>query len=382
MVAEKRLPRSFSGCVIKPSSQDKTPIGRDFQVALMFENGFPYPVKVVLSSGFAVTLPPHGNVGINNVLSQRVYNFVVRKQFKYSSHVKIDTNNVLSDVPEDNKELYAMVLAANQANSNYGYQYHDFSIDYCISRDQFEAHAKTGLYVPEIDAVICLADDCDVVHPNSPDGLSMQANESGDLLGYSFRLEIVDPYDQFGHRFININGVVDRIEPIKDVRREPGVYLHRVMRETSGKTADIETKHFSFDEAIKALRLFRTEDEAKSLGDILEAQKRDYELRAQENKNRSLELESKLREETAKSKQAALDYEAKEAELKEVREVLKALREERVTKLKEDYEKRSMAREDYYDQRSSARKDDGEWLKWVPAVIVGGGLLAYKLFWD
>lgn len=348
-----------------------------------FENGFPYPVKVILRNGFAVTLPPHGNVGLNNLLTTRVYDFVVRRKISYSRHVKIDTNNILDGITEEsNKELFAIALAANQRNSYSADTLHDFSVDYLVTKEQFEANVKTGLYVPEIDLLVVHPDANDVVHPYSPEGLSMMSNNSKELLGYFYRIEIVDPYDQLGPRFVNIAGKIDKIEPIKDVQRQPGVYIHRVMRSDPSKQAEITPEYYTFDDAVKVVRLYRSVDEAKTLGDLAESQKREFEKATHDQKMKILELEGLLKDESNRAKMAQAEFDKKKHELEETRELIKSLREERMAKLKEQAEVRSMAREDHYEQRAYTRKDDSEWLKWVPAVVVGGGLLAYKLFID
>ena len=42
-------------------------------------------------------------------------------------------------------------------------------------------------------------------------------------------------------------------------------------------------------------------------------------------------------------------------------------------------EEESNRRKDYWDERSSARKDSSELVKWMPTLLVGGGLLITKL---
>ena len=390
MGALKRLPRSQPTTRILPSSQDKSPIGRDFRVEQFFENGFPFPVKVTLRNGFAVTLPAHGNPITSNLVTTRVYDFVVRVKYHYSVSVKIDTNNVL-DVASNasNKELEAMYLAVSHANPQFAGSVHDFSVDYHVTRDDFDRAGEAGLHIPEVDVVITRADVCDVVHPYSPEGLALIAHESGDLTGYLYRIEIVDPYDKFGHRFVNIAGKVDRVQPVNDLRREPGVYIHRVLRTDHTKPADIKPEYYTFEDAIKFVKLYRTEDEALAHGDLAEERKREFETTIHDLKLKAVTRESELKEETARHKKLELEFEEKMRELKETRDVLATLREERVEKLKEEHTKREYVRKeqheerkDHYEARSYARKDDSEWLKWIPAVIVGGGLLAYKLFWE
>lgn len=382
MGSENILPRSISAASIVPSSQDRTPIGRDFSVSFFYENGLPFSVKVVLRNGFAVVLPPHGNAGLNNALTNRIYDLVVRVKYSYSRGVKIDANNILDGISEElDRELFAMALAAKQSNAHYMGSVEDFSIDYRITREQFE-NEQCRIYIPEVDVTVVKSDDIKTVHPRSPEGQAILANESGDLLGYLYRIEIVDPYDQFGHRFVNIAGKVDRVIPVKDLQRKPGVYVHRVMRSDISKSADIEPQYFEFEEAIKFVKLFRTEDEAKALGDLSEERKREYEEKIANNKLQLAELEHKLKDESTKAKAIQADIDSRNAEITQLRELLKTAREERMLKLKEETEKRSQQRNDYYEQRSYSRKDDSEMLKWIPAIILGGGLLAYKLFWD
>jgi hypothetical protein len=341
-------------------------------------------VKVIFRSGLSVSLPPHGNSGINAIMSDRVYDFVVRVQTKHSPYVKIDADGLLNGIhsEEHSAELYALATAIGQSERTYVGSCTKFSVDYHLSKDQFLENISTGIYVPEIDLLVVSPDTMDIVHPLSAEGTAIRANESGDLLGFFYRIEIVDPYDQFGSRFINLGGKINRIMPVNDLKRTPGVYVHRVMRSDPAKPADIAPEYFTFEEATKKIKLFHNESEARTLGDLGESQKREYETAIHELKLAALNAESRMKEDSAKYKQAQAEYDARKREVDELKELISTLREERLSKLKEQQAQRAAQREDYYESRSYSRKDDSEWIKWVPAVILGGGLLAYKIFWD
>lgn len=317
-------------------------------------------------------------------MADRIYDFVVRVQTKHSPYVKIDADGLLNGIHSEDQsaELYAIATAIGQSERTYVGSCTKFSVDYHISKEQYLENITRGIYVPEIDLLIVSPDTMDIVHPLSAEGTAIRANESGDLLGFFYRVEIIDPYDQFGHRFINIAGKVNRVMPVNDLKRTPGVYVHRVMRSDPAKPADISPEYFTFEEAARKIKLFQSEAEALSMGDLGEAQKRDYESAMHELKMAALAAEKALKEDAAKHKQAQAEYDARKREVEELKELITTLREERLSKLKEEQSKRAAEREDYYESRSYSRKDDSEWLKWVPAVVLGGGLLAYKIFWD
>lgn len=332
-------PKTFNDIDIK--AVEPNPRALDLNPALehsvYFVNGFPFDVKIVFRSGMSMIvqhrLDSYGSTGGR---------LVVRNSYTFRGGVKIDLNQlsgVMGGIPT--KERQEILKAINYEPGLLDNGFRRVRVDYALEPDGL-AQALGGIYIPELDIVVTRYTETPTYHPASPEGivLARQEQQQGnEKFGYA--VEIVDPNDECGPRYVNVNNTVHRVEPNKRVDTEPGVYI------TTATRNNLNTQYYSFAEAEEKKLIYRTRDEAEHFGDLAKEKEREFER------------------------------------LKMEHNILKQQYERTNLEAKDRYERRSMEQKDVYEERSYRRKDSSEAMKWLPSIIgatvVAAGLAAKVL---
>lgn len=200
-----------------------------------------------------------------------------------------------------------------------------------------EVMEKGGvLYLQELDVVVSLhglpylprhpASEVDYQSAFEERMTGMMAASAGLMIG------IVDNAETFGTRYMNVNGFVCRVRPIKNPTQPSGVYLYIPgSLEVEGEIVFYDLA--SLDESDCPIKFYATQAEAKAHGDI-----HAEELKAWEREKQDFEKQ--------------------------------------ILTLKNENEMKSLQRKDYYEDRSLERKDDSEHLKMfvASAGIIGGAI--------
>jgi hypothetical protein len=389
-LVQRRLPTTINALRVKAIPQREVPnfsrTDLGFETDVSYKNGLPWPVTAILRNGIALTIPPlAGNYRTHS-------DFIAYVRYRFARNVNIDVQRILDDVSDSSSlELRALKQAVEESRVNLIMNGHECVLAYTVTREQFEQYGGS-LYIDELDIALSTSDTALVAttHPESQLGRMLRASQEKINPGFSFRLEINDPYLQFGDRFLNIAGKVYRITASSDTTKPEGVYIR-----TSGNIHEVGgsgENFLTFDAAKQECLLFSTSHEAETLGNLAEAKKREIEelqhqqklvLMEREEAHRKikLDLEAEMlqyKQQRAeqekdfaqiqlqlKEKETQMAYQLKEFEAKLAHE--KAIRESQ-----RDYEK------DHYERRSYVRKDTSEIVKWAPAIVVGAGILLSK----
>jgi hypothetical protein len=319
-----------------------------------------------------------------------MFEFVICFKVTFSADVIVDTTSLSNDTSLES-QLLADILESGTVTRRGVQQIGE--IQYGITKEDLYRKGN-ALYVSNLDLVVTLLKgEHTPLHPFSESGirnrLIEQTEEVNEVGGFGYRIDIVDNEEQFGARYININNEVFKIHPQVDRTRRNGVY-----RISSGPvTGDVPftppvSAYYSFEEAEEKLGLYKTHNEAKTLGDVMAARKKEldeYALDIREEEQR-LKQEKLRREEEFEQFKRKLERERlQEEEDRKLREQWFKREEqamlERQTHLKAEIAElehsrtlASMGRKDYYEERSYARKDSSELVKFVPMLI--GGLIA------
>jgi hypothetical protein len=341
-----------------------------------FINATTFAITVVQRSGLKVTIPPKQ--------SFRSRDFIIRQEFQIAAEVKENVRAVL-DVVDDSSPIVLQRLKAAlaEADKTFGlYARANLILDHPITLDQLKQHGQS-VYHHESDTLVSMLNPGFVpLHPYSEQGRNAKMMEDtpvkvgGDSFGYC--VEIVDNTGRFGDRFVNIANQVYRIRTKRDVARRDGIYI--------GSSDPDEGELFTGSYSVNRIPLdapdhekygvFKTFEEAKTLGDLSQAQKRqlaDVEFATthlkreleQEKLRHSREMagvEHDLKLSEARAKEAELIRDRREAELKEERARAEHLLAIERLRLKDKYEERSLD-----------RKDRSEIVKMLPTIIVGIG---------
>lgn len=354
-----------------------------FECTMSFANGFPYAVVIALRNGLAVTVPPiTGNWSTTK-------DFVVYVRYRFAKDVKIDTYRLFDVIPDNaSMEMKAMKVAITEAKVNIVRNGHECLLMYTVDVGTFEKHMG-ALYLHALDVTISTGTaDRPVFHPESLQGRQLREQYAVGA-GLTYHVSIVDKDRRFGKRWVNIGGRVFSVYPVHDSDKLDGIYLTTSGQDGQSKSQEI---YYTFESAEAELMLFSSEAEAATLGNQVESKRREFEelqheqrvimLRLENDHKKSIQL---MELEIAKQKQEKVDREnewAKEvSRLKKSEYALEKAGKKREAKYAKEKAKRDaymLAEKDYYEHRSYDRKDSSEVIKWLPAAVVGMGLLISK----
>lgn len=349
---------------------------------ISYHNGLSDAVTIVQRSGLAFTVPA--------ATDRSEKDFVIRVTFSFSRGVNIDAHYLLNGVTESSPiELRKLSEAINRRNTHTRGR-EEICLDYLVSRETLQKRGGS-VYLVELDLVVSILNGNHVpLHPYSEVGQRADLIEADEAVNnpkyFGMNIRIVDSNGKFGDRFFNVNGQIYKVVALKSSTLRDGVYM------TSSAAIDGDydvcppkCTRYDFDEADEALKLYRTVDEARTLGDVAAAVERDLKELQQRVKREEheLKLERLRREDELDSarrshERVKLDFEVdmaeklarlrlRELELDEQKAELDAIRrrEEHLRNLE------SLERKDKYESRSYQRKEVSEYIKYVPVVIAG-----------
>jgi len=266
-------------------------------------------------------------------------------------------------------------------------------VTHYIDQNEIVDHGGS-VYIENLDLLVTIADGSGRLpppHPYSRLGSIARVNEmTHDSFGLSdviYAVKIVDRHATFGGRFLNFSGRVVYIpaeDNVEDTIAD-GVYL-TINKPPRGKQTDYSrtTEYFEFKDADTAVPLFKSYDEALTLGKPEEVRKRELErekadlerLRHQQSVDQ-IEQKRKLSEAEEIFAERQRNHERDMAARREDIDRRKADVEEREIHLRQrehELKTEQIIVKNKLDAKNDARKATIEALKFIPAVI--GGLIA------
>lgn len=404
-----KSPRAVSVELRRIKATKNAPSGRSpLEVSITYQNGTNVPITVISRSGIGFEIAPTPAIGAKD--------FTIRVTYAICKSVNIDVHRLLNMVDDDSSiEMRAIADALRHGKQVFDGRRTIFTIEYSVGRPELETRGGS-LYLPQLDIVLSILQGPNVpTHPYNEQAQRRQLIESdpginsSDTFGYYFL--VIDNEGVYGDRFVNVCGEVFRVKAIKDYSRHSGIYLVSSGAVT-GDFTNTPPRCIRYDfEEEKKVGLYRSYDEAKTLGDVFAEREREIKEMAQEYKREEFRLKAeRLRSEEAfeekkrqweterleleeERRRKTEEYKLKEAELAERAAKLKAEREElehlrnieairrkdwyeeRSYGRKDYHEDRSYHRKDYHDERSHSRKEYLELLKYIPLVIAGIGAI-------
>lgn len=343
-----------------------------FAIEHEYINGLTKPVTVITRYGVKAEIPPTQN--------HLIRDFIIRIKLHVGMTVNLNVDALLTSSHEYS-HLLAQVI--NEGNQVYRQGQRQYSLDFHVSLDDIEKKGN-NIYINNLDIVLStLHSYLQARHPFGEDGLRNYA-VNGDptinsINSFGYSLKIVDTLGCYGDRYVNICGEVYKVPCSKSNELADGVYLTSsgsvIGDYALGKPI---SKRYTFEEADKELRLYRTVELARTLGDEITA--KETEL-----KNLSIELKREEQDLRQQKQKRDLEFEERKRELDRVtleedhqRKRKEIEFNEKMIKLKSEIEdlehKRNielMRQKDYYESRSYERKDTSEIVKFLPAIITG-----------
>ena len=359
----------------------------------VYINGTGYILFLSWRDGVTHTLPPA------NVDPKWHGKLVVRKTVEYSKNATAMIPGYNSSDPELTviHNQYRSSLSQNLRGLNSGF------IDYMLEWEEIERH-NGAVYLTDLDIVVSVnAPTGKSPHPfNSHSETIRRVKErhGDDIAKTSIEITIVDNTGNMGDRFLNIDGVIQRIAPIRDECLTSGVYVRRTRlinedgQDVIPKTVSSSLFEHDYDVNKKATSpiLYRSFEEAKYEGDRSGRLKRELDDLEIERKRERLALEEletlrkmdklaldneKLRYETlieeskAKFQQELLQSQMAAAENdKRLKQELIEIQRD-VATYDREIKRKALNDKDHYESRSYRRKDDQEILKSAPLILTG-----------
>lgn len=320
--------------------------------------------------------------------------FIIRSRIDTHRDVILDTNELSDDrghVTSEEARAYSESLQIS--HDRLGRQTQSWAcVEYRIPEEDFDTFGGI-LFLQNIDLQVSILDEASThAHPYSITGQrnrdAHQFLESFTDQGLFYGLYIRDRGREYGERYVNVNGSIHKVPVVDgDPDDRDGVYIvTKGLLKSQHNSKRVKVEHYTFEEADEKLGLYRTYNEAITLGKPEERLKRDLEDRRQELEDRKIELEERkqqwvLEEMEAKRERvlleralekerddmriAMLQYEKQQQRINQLNKLMAAALDRR-----EMIYRREMAiLKDILDERGHERRESMEIIKLIPTII-------------
>lgn len=331
---------------------------------------------------------------VNNVPNKYSGEFIIRTEYVVPKQSMEDIQRLFfhtEDHPDDYPELRLLREAIGDGRYD-RFAQKSFFIDTVIKQDEFK-DSKT-MYVTNQDLMLTLESiDHKLVHPFGRTSLITEryAELSDNFSGISMFVEIVDNNDIIGNRFMFTAKRIFKVQAVKDIRRESGIYLGLVEKYPE-REPTISSTRFDLEEGEEKLGLYRTQEEALSAGDIQALREEEIARLQHENKQlgltRTAEIDAMnhkhelavgaLKERLLNVETINRDLDLKLEASKREREQDRSIHDLRIATLKSEYETIKMRDTHQYEKDTSRIKIKHEIIK-LGATAVTSGLAVWLL---
>lgn len=345
------------------------------------------PVTTIYRSNLRVTVPP--------VMNRLIDAFVIRTEYlipHYSFENLIKHFALSGDVDPKSEDGLLREAFYRQYD---GFQHNNMRIvlEHSIPAESLDTH--NAVYVSEKDMVLTTSRTPESIdHPFSNEALLVDTYKAltTQRSGLGLSIEIIDNHNTIAPRFVYFGDAIFRIIPGKDPLREEGVYLgHTTVTEQGEHQTSF--KRYTFEDAEKALGLYRSREEALAGGDVRALRQEEIATVTHANTMLNLELarvqqEHKTEVERIKAEYAQMEYKSKRdllelqtklTESERSNSLLKSQYEqEKITldmenqRLKAELASIQAHRDDYFKQKDYDRKDSHELFKFTATAITAG----------
>lgn len=340
---------------------------RGYSETYQYLNGLDTNVHIKARNGIVTTV--YANTSEPDIKGL----FVVRVIVQYNSRESlVDISDLGLEETEGRKVLRDTLEKIDEQGIKTGLDESTLRYEYRFTKESFVAN-NGSFYHSDHDNVLSIAPVHQVaVHPYGTAGLKQQLmNEvpgDKDLSSFFYNLRIIDNHGYYGPRFINIGNVIYRIPVSKHPQKWDGVYLV-----TTGST-DMETgvtesttERYSFQEADDALPIYRSVEEARTLGDLISQKKKDLEESALWIKQEEQRMKQEDQEHKAKRIQEEREREQERIQWEEAFNKRKQVAEEEAAIRKRELEEETAQRKRQAEEEATHRKREADEQKRVAA---------------
>lgn len=137
---------------------------------------------------------------------------------------------------------------------------------YIMSVDEFQRNKSRALYIEELDVIVSIFDPHNNVnykHPAARQGNVLRSDVSN-VVSFSMHVEINDPNNEFGGRYMKAGERVIEIAPTKDLGKKPGIYVSYLNDADSSNSCD--ATYYRFGDASELTYLYKFKEGARTHG--------------------------------------------------------------------------------------------------------------------
>lgn len=372
--------------------------GYNFEKRYQYLNNLGYEVAVLDRSGIKHYLKPMGMPGLPKALivTELVSFNPSRDKPALMNYLQLLSKpEIIKEAELDNEKFRLRDFGARDVPEYvYNNRMQRVIKTYLVTDSTF-GNLEEGVYIENLDIIVALESVAKTLnHPYSPAGRMLESYEvSEDLQSCgSVRIEIYEEKKYGMVKYVNLNGIIVKINAKYNVRKLPGVYYW-----TIGNVDDAnerrEYEHYVDWDNIHKLpfKLFDTANEAMVHGDIDNNYKLQLEQLKQQVAEKSYELKDKeleLKELEMQMKKTSMYDEAISERNKQINALDTLRMKQEMDALKHQYETQKYQYEMQKHQnemRALDRKDFSDFVKWLPALLTGTFAfisVAAKLFGD
>lgn len=386
--------------IVKPkmsfaqNQNDANEIARDFKPIKINYSYFNYTggeITIIDRAGMKFTIRPMASGG-----TRYGAGIIVVKNYTFHDTVIIDEVSLSDEMSHEETMLRKAFANRRRISPN------ETAVDiiYNLSPEAFR-ELNECVYIRELDIVITKGNER-VVHPYSESGLLIEANsgnQDGSIAGIGFKW-VSHSYEK-QTLYLNLAGTVMAITSVHDMQMDEGFYVfakgvtdEMATRLTKLTLSEAKEKYGLTSSLYDAQNALSVEEKLAKDVDFIKSTKR-IELIEREHESKMAQhvaneklllnkIEEIERKHQAERESGELDRQKREMDhtnyLAKIKmDMEKAQSDMAYLQYKLRREEESNRRDDYWEERSYKRKDSSEFVKWLPGIAVGLGLLLPKL---
>lgn len=376
--------------------------GAPLTIQMIYQNHFPFPIHMIERSGMVTTIPARSRASTDKS------GISIIKTYSFVGGVIIDATSLLHSATASS-ELKAMREAMSLPRPKTFGSDDSFSICYKLDQSAFE-YTRGDVYLPELDMLFTTQDPSMTSHPYSDMNRNYEVGDAG-VGGAFIHFVVNDPDHKMPSAlYLNLNGEIFKLAKEVDELKSTGVYIYR--HGLDGDPQHVVTcERVSYEVAVEKYPLFTSHSEAYEYGSMQTRLDRDVEYQKDKMKHELIRKEAevkiqsldgqtvisnlkidteersaKLKEQQSKhaEEQSVIDRANKELEHQHYLQRMEIDRQSKLleSQLKQFAAEREHMLADLKQQmavRSAHRQDGSEILKWLPAALLGVGLLLPKM---
>lgn len=327
-----------------------------------YTNGTACLLAVTERSGLSVNITP------SKILNTGEFCIYVNYRFGASASINPYSlvNMAQDELPENLKAIRICLQKSQILERRLNSAIANFEIVYKIPVELLKEH-NWMLHVEQLGVTISIPTENEiVVNPDSEKGRFMLDGTVPDIPGFSYRVEINDPEQTYGARYINLNGRVYKIPVTFDRTKRDGVYVYTNANEVKPK-GSVKSR-YDFFEADNALKLFKTFEEALHYGDIEYDRDKEYERVKHESRMEQIDAEKEKNIFKALMDKFEQIDDANRKATQNMFEFQEKMQKERDEAQKRRDKEEAERRKEEKEEKAHERRERLEYLKWLTAA--------------